>query len=831
MHLNSKNLIPLVFLIFFISGACALVYEVVWLKMLSLVFGVTALAAATTLASFMAGLGLGSYYIGKRADVTPRPLRLYGLLELGIAGFAFLMPVILVNLDGFYIFLYRDLNFSYFWLSFSRLLLSFLILLLPTFLMGGTLPLIVKFLTRSSSELGGRVSQLYFFNTLGGVVGTAITGFFLLYFLGVTEAAYVAGFFNASIAITALLLDRSMVRSSTSRKSVPGTIIDTQSQNTDREPTRQEPPPGRSVLLIAICISGFCSLAYEVLWTRALIYILDNTAQAFTTMLTAFLIGIAVGSIIVSRFLDRARRLILILSAFEAAIAFFALLSIPVLGNIGANMGSSGTGIFYPSENQFLWDLIRFGRSLSVMLIPTILMGMSIPIAVRIYTSHIYDAGKSVGRVFAVNTAGGVFGSFAGVLVMMPLLGVYRSVIAVSLINLIIAFALVLSTNLKRYVNKLKIILVICVPYFVALAVLLSNGQIIFASTVEMALPHEVLFYDEGAAATVKVYQDVFGAKTLSIDGFPVAGTTARHLDAQKSLGHFPFLISQTDKPRINIIGFGAGGSSWAASLYNASSIDVVELIPDVIEAARLIPEVNHDIMNSPEVNIILNDGRNYIMLTELQYDIISVDATSPKSAGSGSLYSLEFYESCLDRLSESGIMVQWLPYHLMTESDVKMVIRTFQTVFPQASLWYSFERNYYLLVGTKAELKLDLKRLQSYFSCNSIKNELQPMNINDPFDFLACFLMGEQSLRLYAGEGTLNTDDHPRLEYDPSTTYLNIDQHVRQNLNSTRLLRESAFSYLVNFDGIDSSAAQLTLNERISDTPIERFWPQYIDQ
>jgi spermidine synthase len=825
MQLNSKSLIPLVFFIFFVSGACALIYEVVWLKMLSLVFGVTALAAATTLASFMAGLGLGSYFFGKQADKSPRPLRFYGLLELGIAAFAFLMPLIMRDLNYFYIFLYRDLNSSYFWLSFTRLVLSFIILLFPTFLMGGTLPLIVKFVAHSSKELGSRVSQLYFFNTLGGVAGTAATGFFLLYYFGVAEAAYLAGSFNTLIAITAILMDKSMSRNNTQ------TISAAAPQDNIEEQDNGYSSMKRRLVLAAIGVSGFCSLAYEVLWTRALIYILDNTAHAFTTMLTAFLIGIAAGSIIVSRFLDKAKHQVLIFAAVEAGIAFFAILSIPVFGNLGANLGISGTGIFYPTENQFIWGIIRFGRSLSVMLVPTVLMGMSIPLAVRIYTKNFFSTGKSVGRVFAVNTAGGVAGSFAGVLLLMPLLGVYRSVIAISLINLFIALGLILSVNFKKYLNKLKMVLISSVPYIAAIAVLLSQGQIVFASTVELALPHEVLFYGEGAAATVKVYQDVFGARTLSIDGFPVAGTTARHLDAQKSLGHFPFLISQVDKPGINIIGFGAGGSSWTATLYKADPIDVVELIPDVIEAAELIPEVNHDVMHNPYVDIILNDGRNYVMLSQLKYDIISVDATSPKSAGSGSLYSLEFYESCLDSLSEEGTMVQWLPYHLMTEPDVKMVIRTYQTVFPHTSLWFSFERNYYLLVGTKTELQLNLEQLQNYFADSAIQEELQPLDINDPYDFLACFLMGEESLKLYAGDSRLNTDDHPRLEYDPSTTYLNIDDHVRQNLNSTRLLRENVFPYIVNFNGITMQTAQQILNERIANTPIERFWPQYIDQ
>ena len=837
IHAKTKRqILPIIFLVFFLSGSCALIYEVVWLKTLSLVFGVTTLATATTLASFMAGMGLGSYFFGNIAAKIRRPLRLYGVLELGIAIFAFIMPLIFAGLDNVYVFFYRHITTGYFWFGLVRLVLSFASLLVPTFLMGGTLPIISRFLIRRQGELGKRISQLYFINTLGAAAGTALTGFVLIYFLGVKESAYLAGALGCVVALIAFMMDRQQETTMPEQNASHATVTDTEVALLPLSPTaniNDETPAPYSLqqtrlAVWAIGISGFCSLSLEVLWTRALVYILDNTAQAFTTMLTAFLLGIAIGSLLISRWLDRGRRLLLGFGILEISIGLLALLSIPLFANIGAGIGAGAD--VYPTDNQALWVLIRFARSLAVMLLPAILMGMTIPLAVRLYTRSEGTVGTAVGRVYGVNTWGGVIGSFVAGLVLLPLLGIYGSVMLVAALEALVGLILICCENYNSYVNKVKTAAATATPFIVAVALLFSHNGAVFSSTVERTLPHHILYYREGAAGTVKVYQDVFTARTISIDGFPVAGTITRHIDAQKSLGHLPLLLSTVDHPNIAIIGFGAGGSTWAATLYDPGRLDVVELVPDVLQAARLIGEVNHGVMDDPMVNIIHGDGRNYMLLTNQVYDVISVDATSPKSAGSGSLYSVEFYQACQERLSENGLLVAWLPYHLMSETDVKMVARTFQEVFPHATLWYSFTRHYYLLIGTQQPLAVDLERLQGLTSQTEIKQELLPMGINDAYDVMACLLLSEGGLRDYAGGGLLNTDNHPLLEYGPATAYLNVGDYARENLNATRYLRESAWHYLYNLKGITEMAVKEILDGRIAATPIERYWPLYIE-
>lgn len=819
---RTRFLLPIVLILFFLSGASALVYEVVWMKMLTLVFGATALSISTTLASFMAGLALGNYWFGRLVDHSHRPLLIYSFLEFGIGIFAFIMPVLFSLLDSIYIFVYQDITQNYIGLSLIRFILSFVALLIPTTLMGGTLPVITRFLFGRSGHLGERIGQLYSVNTLGAVVGTFTTGFFLIATLGIHEAAYIAGALNLLIAAVMLAMDR---RYSTNSRN--------DSQNTSDVLDRSEDKQIFSfrlakLTLWAIGISGFCSLAYEVFWTRALVFTLDNTSHAFATMLSAFLFGLALGSMIVARWVDSAKRLFITFGIVEVSIGFFALLSIPIFGNLGASLGGTTD---YSETNSWLWIFTRFGRSFLMMLIPTVLMGMTIPIASSIYTKGKIGVGGAVGRVFAINTIGGVLGSIMAGFFLIPLLGVSGSIMLIATMNTIVGIALILAEPVMKYVNKLKMAIANGALVVTALVVLIFYGQLLFISPTERATMNNILYYEEDVGATVKVYQDVFLDKTLSIDGFPVAGTTQRHQDGQKSLGNMPLLLSKVDQPSVNIIGFGAGGSSWAATLYDTSSIDCVELVPAVLEASSFFPEINHGVLEDSKITIITADGRNYLLLTDKVYDIISVDATSPRSTGSGSLYTEEFYQLCDKRLSQNGLMLQWLPYHLLSEAELKMTTRTFLQVFPHTTLWFSFQRNYFLLVGTQEPFNLDFQKLVSLISQEDIRQELEPLAIKDAFDVLACFIMDEGTLSNYVTGARLNTDNHPYLEFEPSMGYFLIEEYIASNISAIAPLRQSIWPYLVNVGQTEAEIQSMkdVLERRIIDTSIDNYWPQYV--
>jgi spermidine synthase len=447
-----------VVVLFFLSGACGLVYEVVWMRMLTLVFGATAFATSAILSSFFAGLALGSLYYGRIADRgRHHPLALYALLEAGIGVCAFVMPVVFAALSHVYVVLARGLDLGFYPLSVVRFALSFAVLLVPTTLMGGTLPVIVKYFTRRRDQVGWDVGRLYAVNTLGAVVGTVLAGFFLILFLGVREAAYAAGAVNLVIAVVVYGLSRVVpfappeeARAHMPAEGMPGGGLP--AAPAEAEPSGAAPgaagappaPPPASVRAVpagaaclalwAVGISGFCALAFEVLWTRSLVFFLDNSTHAFTTMLTAFLLGIALGSALIARFIDGRRSPVALFGAIEVLIGVSALLAIPLIAHSTPVMER----LLGAQEGPWLhwqWIGLRFVTALTVMLLPTILMGMTVPLVVRICTRHLASVGTTLGRVYFVNTVGGVVGSIVAGFVLIPLLGVRDGIVVVGLLS------------------------------------------------------------------------------------------------------------------------------------------------------------------------------------------------------------------------------------------------------------------------------------------------------------------------------------------------------------------------------------------------------------
>ncbi len=794
----------LILVLFFLSGACGLIYEVVWMRMLTLVFGATAFATSTILASLFAGLALGSFYFGRVIDKGRNPLLLYALLEAGIGLFAFLMPVLFSGLSEVYVGLSRRFAIGYYQISLVRFALCFSVLLIPATFMGGTLPIIVKFFADRREKLAWNVGHLYAMNTFGAMVGALSAGFFLILMVGVKESAYIAGAVNLLIA--------GVVVAVAWRVAIPRVAV------SERDQSRPEPDERRGevvssrvarLVLWAVGVSGFCALALEVFWTRALVFFLDNSTHAFTTILTAFLLGIAIGSFIIARFIDTRKKLVAWFGVIEILIGVCAVLAIPILSR-STSVFQSMAGASLDSWLPWKWMGMRFIKTLSVMLVPTILMGMTFPLVSKLYTRNIDRVGTALGNVYSVNTIGGVLGSLMAGFVLIPLIGVQNGIMVIAAISVVLGAVLILSEPLVKRQTRIRVA--------VGLGAVLAGGGMfyptigganILTSYYEGVDRPEVLSYTEGMGATVKVYTDRMSEKAISVNGFPVAGTALGAHDAQKPLAHFPMLLSRVPSPRVNIIGFGAGGTSWGVTQYEVATVDCVELVPAVIDAAPWFPEINHGVLSDPRFNVILGDGRNYALVTDKEYDVISIDATTPKMAGNGSLYTLEFYELLTERLSPDGLVVQWLPFHLLSDEEMRMIAKTFMTAFPHATLWFSPLRHHSILVGTQARLEIDFRALSGKLEMGAIQQELAYFSpVTDPIDFLSWFVMGEEALARYVGDARLNTDDHPYLEFTPAMAYFASDAYRIRNMLTMRDFRESAFPRLINVGDTDEEIA-----------------------
>ncbi len=806
-----------IILLFFSSGACGLVYEVVWMRMLTLVFGATAFATSTILASFFAGLALGSFSFGRVIDRGGNPLKTYALLEAGVGIFAFLMPLLFGGLNEVYIWVYRQFELGFFPLTAVRFFLSFLVLLIPATLMGGTLPVIVKYFVRRRETLGGNVGFLYAVNTFGAVVGTISAGYFLILLLGVREAAYLAGVVNLLIALVVWILYR---RSGTGARGEGEETVDARPERAGEE----KDAPGRvaggvsageghpelaRLALWAIGISGFCSLALEVFWTRALVFFLDNSTHAFTTILTAFLLGIALGSTLIAGFVDGRKRLIGWLGGLEILIGISAILAIPIL-NHTTPVVERLMGVALDASLPWKWMGLRLLTTLSVILVPTLLIGATFPLVTKIYATNLRRVGTALGNVYSMNTVGGVLGSVLAGFVLIPSLGMQNGIILVSAINVALGVYLVFRDPVPSSRTKLVLAGAPGVA-FVGLALFyLTSGALTLTSFTERIEAAEVLSYEEGVGATVKVFANEYGERLVSINGFPVAGEPLGLQDAQKPLAHLPLLLTRAENPRVNLVGFGAGGASFSVMQYDVEAVDCVELVPAVINASVYFPSVNHGVVDMPGYNVILGDGRNYAAITDESYDVISIDATSPKMAGNGALYALDFYQLLKERLRPGGMVVQWFPLHLLSDREARMTVKSFMEVFPFTTLWLTPLRQHSIIVGTMEPLEIDYLEVERRMEEVGFREEFRELHVDDAVDLLSWFVMGGEALEAYVGESRINSDNHPILEFSPAFAYFVADLYKADNMEEMRRHRESVLPYLENLGENEEEAREV---------------------
>ena len=757
-----------VLVLFFLSGATGLVYEVVWHRMLVLVFGSTAFATATILASFMFGLALGSFCFGRLADRYREPLKVYAYLEAGIGVFAILFPFILSGVTTVYVAVYQHFDTTFYLFSLLRFLLSFLILVIPSFLMGGTLPVLSKLFVRDFGRLGSGIGSLYGTNTLGAVVGTFSAGFLLIILFGAKETTYIAAAVNILVAGAAFGLSRFSPLQHQDNKP-------TESSPDNREPDRPRYPPYVYVVILAVYgLSGFCALAYEVLWTRVLIFYVHSTTYAFTIMLSSFLLGIALGSLVFGRLIDKTKQHLTLLAFIEVLIGLFAILSIWEFSKLNELMVSLTDRL--PSWQMFV--LARYVGAFLIMFIPTLLMGIAFPLASKIYSQNQDRLGKYVGNIYSVNTVGSVLGSIVAGFVMIPLLGITNSIILVASLNLILGIVILLSNPVMRRTRKFAALASIAVIIPVAGLAIPSDRPLGLYSRPFRDLQEggKVLFYDEGIGATVTVHQlppdpvDKQVYKLLEVDGVNVAGTLPILRLSQKLQGHLPVLLykaSTGNDPRnVFLLGMGTGASSYAATRHRIERLDILEIVSAEIDALAYFREINGDILNEPKVRIRIDDARNYLLATREEYDVIESDTIHPEQ--NANLFSREYFELARERLSEHGVFSVWLPMYGMSEETFMILIKTFHSAFPHVTVWYASSQptRHALLVGSKKKLKIDFGLLQEELAYPAVRESLAEVGLDDVFTVLGSFITDESRLGGYVADSLVSTDNHPYLAY-----------------------------------------------------------------
>ncbi len=735
----------LLFLLVFLSGFAALIYQLIWTRLLGLVFGVSSLAVATVVGVFLLGLGLGSYFVGKWSEKSENPLKLYMLIEVAIAGLSIFSYVVVSFLDIYqYIYELSYNSFDLYGISIIRLLLSILILLPPVFAIGGTLPLLSKYFLTVPETLGSNFSRIYFLNTVGAFTGALSTGFFLVKYLGVLQTFMIAVGVNLLIAGLILLFkNMTSPRKTSPGKSLPATYM-----------------------LAVLFLTGFISLSYEILWVRILSTYDLSTSQSFAVIVSGFLLGFSVGSWILSRRIDDIQNHRHVFGAFCILTALSGACVLWLFRRFDDISLAFGNIL-----NADLFS-VSLGLAFLTSFIPAVCMGVLFPLGLRVYIDTVDAVGFKAGKVFFANTLGCVAGSLFTGFCFIPFLGMWNTTLILINLSLILGLVLVLGKQKIGYRYVVSFLLV-----FVLANALVFTDQKSFHKDIE---GFDVIYYEEGLSGTVSAIERK-GYRGLFVDGQNVSGTDFVLAADSKMLAHLPLLlVSEPDNALT--VGYGTGATSYSMLLHGID-VDAVEIEQKVVDAGYLFEKVNNHSYRNPRLDIILDDARSYIDAGDIDYDAIVTDVTNLKYKRNPYLYTKEYFELMRDSLDEGGVAAAWLPVGGLSFQDLQILIGTFDHVFPHTTVWYftQYPTHFIIVIGTPEKTRVNISKLKQ--GMEPVLKDLKSIKVDNVYEVASMLLLGEDDVdRLVAG-AELHTDNHPVLEFSDMGMYMQID--VEPNLKA----------------------------------------------
>ena len=787
---NRIDLAGIVFLAFFLSGAAGLMYELVWVRMLGLIFGHTVHAITTVLVVFMGGLALGSYLCGRRIDRVRHLLRTYAWLEIGIGVYAILTPGLIDAIRVGYLSYARRFEPSFDVLTLIQFGLAATVLLVPTALMGATFPVLTRFVTRDPAAVGRRVGALYAWNTFGAVVGTYLVGFHLLPAFGMRATLFGTALLSLAIGVMMFVAARRWA--------------DMPSPEAHKEEKRPAPPSRSAIipvprqialLMPGIALSGAVAMIYELAWTRALTLVIGSSTYAFTATLLSFLVGIAAGSAWASRRASRRPATLALFAGLQigaglSALVVFVLIDrLPDVFLLGFRFSHLPGFIF----------VLQITLSVAVMVLPTFCLGAAFPCVSQLVSARLSHIGLDVSRVYASNTAGAILGSFAGGFLLIPLLGVQGTIRAAVAANLLAGLILFTDGAVGRRMRMGAgaaivggIVALVIVPAWNL--TVMSSGVSTYATyyaeggaSWRRLIDDRLLFYRDGISSTVTVHEGPEG-RTLRVNGKTEAGTGV-DMTTQLLIGHIPALLHPDPKAAL-VIGLGSGVTVGAVTQHELDAIDVVEIEPAVIEASAFFVEENSHALSDPRVRTTVADGRNFLFTTPDRYDLIVSEPSNPWIGGIATLFTVEFLEQARARLTSDGVMAQWVQGYAMAPEDLQMIAATFQTVFPHASLWMLLPGDF-LLVGTFGPQVVDLGRIRDRLTRGAgLGQDFARSGLATPEAIFNLFALNEHDLVRLGKGATLNTDDLLPLEFsaprnlyrDTMTLNYNLVQRMKRS-------------------------------------------------
>lgn len=740
--------------LFFFSGFSGLIYQVLWMRKFKLVLGSSIFSVSIVVASFMIGLLLGSWIVGKGISLNRirNELKIYGLLEFFIGLYSLLFLSVITHAAPVYGFIYQ-LGEDFFFLKlFLNAVVTMAVLVLPTIAMGATLPLLVNYYSKQLVNFSSVVSLLYAINTLGGAFAALISGFYLIKILGVNNSILLATGINMAVGAWAFFLSKRAVVFT--NESIPE--IAPVRRNAEANVSKS----GKQMLYVSM-LTGFMALSYEVLWVRELNYLLNNSTYTFSLILFIFLLGIAGGSFLY-KFLFAFQNKYRLLAYLQFVLCMGALFSVFVFYRfaysglfrdlfIGNEVLSAG---WYDNVGLNLY------MALLIFLIPSLIMGVSFPLISEIYYRENKESpGAAISSVYVYNMLGSILGSLLPIFVMIPALGgVKQTLVSVLLLNLLLALFLMYWSAAKRRIA----IIVTMASVFGILFPAFTKGNMLCSleGLDEEQVTDRVSFYKEGVMATVKVYDKAGRYRSLSIDGVTI-GSEMFHAK-EKTIAHLPFF---TDRKIGSVLVVGlASGTTAGSMLYHpgVQKMQVVEIVPTVIEVADMFKGTNNNLKNSPRVHITCDDITSYLMHTDSVFDLISSDGKfGALNRANTTMLSEDFYGLCAKRLTPQGLFIQWISTEIPGK-HFKTILETTRSTFPFSEL-FLVKKNLFIL-SSKSPVQIDAGKIKKCLGDSILANELAECYFYSPEEVLSSYCgrieKGEQDV-------ALNSFDHPGLEYD----------------------------------------------------------------
>jgi spermidine synthase len=732
----------LIQLLLFLSGASALVFQTLWVKQLSLVVGSDVYAMTIAISAFFAGLAVGGFLFGRRADRLQQPLRLFALLEAGIGllgvGATFALantPWLLANVES--------TAGPLAWL------IPFVLVGLPATVMGGSLPVVVRALTNQSGSLETAGGWLYAANTTGAIAGTLLTAFLFIPLVGVFGSSLLAGTINLLVALGAWSLSRNSPVNQFTNLSKTDAIL------------------GSRLALVLYAIAGGIALGYEVIWMQVVVQWTSTRTFAFAVVLATYLTGLVLGSACFARRADRTSDPWGWFGLLITAAGVVAILEIALLGEwLQPLQVKAATAVFNTTHRESLAMASRFlVAAVCVVLLPTFFLGGAFPFALRL-TGHASQAGRDSGLVLAINSLGGILGTLITGFILVPELGLERSLAVLAVGAAIVgAIAVARRTTVSPIARWSTVGL-----GGIALIAAITTPSDHLATLLASSRKGTLLFHEPGAGGTVAVIaQQASGNsfRRLYIQGVSNTGDSMTSLRYMRLQALLPLLIHRGEPKSALVIGLGTGITAGSLLTYEGLEKRVcAELMPEVKSAVSLF-HGNYDIASSARVDIRLRDGRRELLSNAETYDVITLEPPPPSAAGVVNLYSRDFYELAATRLNRDGLLAQWLPLPTQTEEDTRSLIRSFLDVFPYVTLWTT-ELHEAMLIGSLTPIEMDVPRIKERFRQLNVSTALSEVGIDSPAALLATYLCDRDSLESYVGDAKPTTDDRPRIEYGP---------------------------------------------------------------